>query len=106
LCVAAFAETLARFGPDLELVAELALIESDEDDAASLTPGVVAREWLDARRSAARGTMARSSISVTRTRSLIGAVLAERVLHYGFDDLDAGELRRRVPRAFTQEISR
>jgi hypothetical protein len=28
------------------------------------------------------------------------------LLHYGLDDLDAGELRRRVPRAFTQEISR
>jgi hypothetical protein len=27
-------------------------------------------------------------------------------LHYGFDDLDAGDLRRRAPRAFTQEISR
>jgi hypothetical protein len=28
------------------------------------------------------------------------------VLDFGFDDLDAGELRRRAPRAFTQAISR
>lgn len=32
--------------------------------------------------------------------------LASRVLHHGLDDLDGGDLRRRVPRAFTQEISR
>jgi hypothetical protein len=31
--------------------------------------------------------------------------LADRVLHYGLDDLDAGAIRR-APRAFTQEISR
>jgi hypothetical protein len=49
----AFAETLARFRPDLEIAAELSLIASDADD-----------------------------------------------------DLDAGVLRRRAPRAFSQEISR
>jgi hypothetical protein len=27
-------------------------------------------------------------------------------VHYGLEDLDGGELRRRAPRAFTQEISR
>jgi len=60
---AAFAETLARFRPDLDLVAELALIESDEDDAASLAPGVVPREWLDARAiGLARHTTGRCSI--------------------------------------------
>jgi hypothetical protein len=34
------------------------------------------------------------------------AALASRLVHYGLDDLDAGDLRRRAPRAFTQEISR
>jgi hypothetical protein len=33
------------------------------------------------------------------------AALADRVVHYGLDDLDAGAIRR-APRAFTQEISR
>ena len=27
-------------------------------------------------------------------------------MHYRLDDLDAGDLRRRAPRAFTQELSR
>jgi hypothetical protein len=32
--------------------------------------------------------------------------LAARLLHYGLDDLDAGDIRLRAPRRFTQEISR
>jgi hypothetical protein len=32
--------------------------------------------------------------------------LAARIIHYGLDDLDAGDLRMRAPRQFTQEISR
>ena len=32
--------------------------------------------------------------------------LAPRIIHYGLDDLDAGDLRRRAPRRLTQEISR
>jgi hypothetical protein len=34
------------------------------------------------------------------------SALAARLLHYGLDDLDAGDLRQRAPRALTQEISR
>src|SRR3954471_13014842 len=40
----ALAETLARLRPDLELAAELALIQGD-DDPPTLAPGVVPREW-------------------------------------------------------------
>lgn len=32
--------------------------------------------------------------------------MAARLVHFGLGDLDAGELRQRAPRAFTQEISR
>ena len=32
--------------------------------------------------------------------------LATRLVHYGLDDLDAGDIRRRTPRALTQEVSR
>jgi hypothetical protein len=42
------------------------------------------------------------SSSLTELR----AALASRLVHYGLDDLDAGDVRRRAPRAFTQEISR
>lgn len=34
------------------------------------------------------------------------AALASRLVHYGLEDLDVGDLRRRSPRTFTQEISR
>jgi hypothetical protein len=104
---AAFAETLARLRPDLELVAELALIAGDDDDAASLAPGVVPREWLDARViGRARHAGAFVDLGHSDTLAHLRAALAARVLHHGFEDCDAGELRRRAPRAFTQEISR
>lgn len=80
--VGAFAETLARFRPDLEVAAELAEIvgdAADDDYRATLPAGVVPREWLEAR--------------------LLGSAT-----HRGC--LDAGDVRRRIPRAFTQEISR
>jgi hypothetical protein len=32
--------------------------------------------------------------------------LADRILHHGLDDLDAGDICRRAPRRLTQEISR
>ena len=106
----AFAETLARFRPDLELAAELSLIASDAEDerhAGSLPPGAVPREWLDAR-AVGSATHDGAFVDAGHSASLahLRANLAARVLHYGFDDLDAGELRRRAPRAFSQEISR
>src|SRR4051794_26285173 len=103
----ALAETLARFRADLELAAELALIDSDEDDAAPLAPGVVPREWLDARAmGSARHHGAFLDAGHSGSLAHLRAALAPRILHYGFEDFDAGELRRRAPRAFTQEISR
>jgi len=104
----AFAETLARFRPDLELAAELALIAPDpQDEGATLPPGVVPSEWLDTRE-IGRALHPGTFVDIGHSDSLahLRAALPARVLHYGFDDLDAGELRRRLPRAFTQEISR
>lgn len=37
---------------------------------------------------------------------MVGSRPAASARHYGLDDLDAGELRRRVPRGLTQEVSR
>jgi RES domain len=106
----AFAETLARFRPDLAIVAEYEHIEGDPADEAfapALAPGVVPAEWLDDR---AIGTATHGGrfADVGRSDSVahLRAALAGRVLHYGFDDFDAGDLRRRAPRALTQEISR
>jgi hypothetical protein len=105
-----FAETLARFRPDLEIAAERGRIAADPQDeeyAASVAPGVVPREWLG-ERVVGTATHDGTFVDVGQSESLVHlrAALAARVLHYGFDDLDAGDLRRRAPRAFTQEISR
>jgi RES domain len=106
----AFAETLARFRPDLELAATCAAIEGDARDGAfpALSPpGAVPIEWCDPRAiGSARHPGAFADVGRSESLAHLRAALAARALHYGFDDLDAGELRRRIPRAFTQEISR
>src|SRR3954471_6743620 len=101
----AFAETLARFRPDLELVAELERIAGDGRSAPP--PGAVPVEWLDTR-TVGTATHGGAFADVGHSDSLahLRAALAPRAASYGFDDLDAGEIRRRTPRAFTQEISR
>jgi hypothetical protein len=86
------------------------LIEGDPDDARYPDPlpaGVVPNEWTGSR-AAGVATHEGAFVDVGHSDSLahLRAALADRVLHFGFDDLDAGELRRRAPRAFTQEISR
>jgi hypothetical protein len=106
--LAAFAETLARFRPDLELVAELSRIEGDDGGfPAPLAPGAVPAEWCAKRVvGSARHTGTFADVGRSESLAQLRSALAARALHYGFDDLDAGELRRRAPRAFTQEISR
>jgi hypothetical protein len=106
----AFAETLARFRADLAIVAEYEHIETDPADdafAPALPPGVVPVEWLDDR---VIGTATHqgwfADVGHSDSVAHLRTALAGRVLHYGFDDLDAGDLRRRAPRALTQEISR
>jgi hypothetical protein len=100
----AFAETLARFRPDPELVAALREIEGEGE---ALAPGVVPREWLEVR---AIGTAEHGGVFVdlghSETLAHLRSALAARLVHYGLDDLDAGDIRRRTPRAFTQELSR
>lgn len=106
----AFAETLARFRMDLGIASKFSSIEGDPEDEGYPDPvpgGVVPNEWPSAR---AAGTAMHEGnfVDIAHSDSLayLRFALADRVLHYGFDDLDAGELHRRAPRAFTQEISR
>lgn len=106
----AFAETLARFRPDVEVASALGEIKgdpADDEHRATLAPGVVPREWLDLR-ALGTATHAGDFVDVGQSRSLahLRSALAARVLHYGLGDLDAGDVRRRIPRALTQEISR
>jgi hypothetical protein len=106
----AFAETLARFRVDVHVAGEQQAIEGDPEDAGYPEPlagGVVPIEWIETRR---LGTTRHAGgfVDLGHSDSLahLRAALAEGVLHYGLDDLDAGDIRRRAPRRLTQEISR
>ena len=104
--VGAFLETLARFRREPALQAAMAEIDQDPEYP-TLDPGLVPKEWLTAR---CIGTASHAgpfadvghSDSIAHLRAMLAALL----VRHGLDDLDAGDLRRRAPRRFTQEISR
>jgi RES domain len=101
-----FRECLARFRPDLAVLA--AVIEEDDAGAPpTQPPGHVKRSWLS-RRLLGAATIAGTYCDVGHSESVrhLRDALAPRIIHYGLDDLDAGDLRRRAPRRLTQEISR
>lgn len=106
----AFLETLARFRVDLQLIAEMDAIDGDERDGAypTMRQGVVPSEWLVRRRIGTAKAASLWFVDVAHSESLahLRERLASRLVHYGLDDLDTGDLRRRAPRALTQEISR
>jgi hypothetical protein len=102
--VGAFVETLARFRPDIQVVAALEAIEGDED---APSPGVVPRRWLQGRRmgeTAVSGNFVdigdATSLATLRTQ------LAARAIHHGLSEIDAATIRLQAPRRFTQEVSR
>jgi hypothetical protein len=103
----AFLETLARFRPDLQLIAELQAI--DDDDAFPTLPcGVVPSEWMETRciGKASASSLDFADISHSESLAHLRHALAARLVHFGLDDLDAGDIRKRTPRALTQEVSR
>ncbi|MEA2386144.1 MAG: hypothetical protein QOJ22_318 [Thermoleophilaceae bacterium] len=98
-------ECLARFRPDLAIRA--AAIEEDDDEAPpSHPPGHLTRRWVS-RRVMGTATIDGAYCDIGHSSSIahLRDALAARVLYYGLDDLDAGDLRTRAPRRFTQEIS-
>ena len=107
--VGAFLETLARYRTDPALVAAYEEI-ADEMRTGSATRRsrpAWCRRWSASRRiGAARHDGPFADIGQSGSLAHLRSVLAGRLVHYGFEDLDGGELRRRAPRAFTQEISR
>ena len=108
--VGAFLETLARYRTDPALVAAFEEIADERRGRRALPddpPGVVPAAGARRGGSARQDTTARSRTSGSRARwHNCESALASRLVHYGLEDLDGGELRRRAPRAFTQEISR
>jgi hypothetical protein len=100
--VGAFLETLARFRPDLEVLAELEQIEGDDEP-----PPRVPRAWLG-KRTLGEATVEGRFVDVGDARSLatLRTALAASAIHYGLDEIDAAAIRLRAPRAFTQQVSR
>jgi RES domain len=105
--VAPFVETLARFRPDVTLLAELDQIAGEGDDPPTLRGGIVPLDWLTTR---SLGTAlvggqfcdVGNVATLTHLRSALASLLAEHEL----GDLDAGDIRSRAPRAFTQALGR
>ncbi len=100
--VGAFVETLARFRPDLEVIAALEQIEGDDEPQAG-----VPRAWLERRR-IGEATLQGRFVDVGDARSLatLRSELAARAIHFGLDEIDAATIRLKAPRAFMQTVSR
>ncbi len=100
---ATFLETLARFRPDPVVVAGLAEISGDDEGA--LPPGHVPGAWVTARMigtATVNGLFA--DIGSSESLAHLREVLAARLIHFGYQDLD-GAVVREAHREFTQEIS-
>lgn len=100
--IGAFVETLARFRPDLTVLAELDQIDGEDEPSAG-----VPREWLDTRmigEAAVHGRFA--DIGGAGSLALLRTALAPVAVDYGLSDIDAATIRLSAPRAFTQHVSR
>jgi hypothetical protein len=101
--ISCFVETLARFRPDLALMAELREIDGEDD---YVPVGQVPREWCDQRllgTASAGGNYA--DIYAAEWISTLRRKLADECLRLGLKDLDAGILQQ-APRRITQLASR
>lgn len=105
-----FLEALAALRPDPFVVSALRdIVETDEDEPASATPGVVPRSWCDSR-SVATGVPDNIDgvfvvVGASLTLATLRSALASRLVHHLVTDLDAATVRASTPRALTQEIS-
>ena len=101
--VGCFLETLARFRPDLTLLAEFAAIEGPDD----FTPlGTVPASWLAARligTAEAQGQYA--DVYATEWIALLRRELASTAVALGLSEIDASVLQAGRPRQLTQEAS-
>ena len=102
----AFVETLARFRPDLSVVAGLSEIAGDGD---SPPPGVVPSRWRAGCRMG-EAELAGRFVDVGDAQDACNAAArrgaAAAAIRYGLDEIDASTIRLSAPRGFTQEISR
>lgn len=100
----AFVETLARFRPDLTVVAGLSEIAGDDD---SPPAGVVPPRWRAGRRMGEAELAGRFvDVGEAQTLATLRLVTAAEAIRHGLDEIDASTIRLSAPRGFTQEISR
>jgi hypothetical protein len=102
--LACFIETLARFRPDLSLLAELNEIAGDND---FVPLGTLPREWLTNRmmgQATANGIYA--NIYATSWVGFLRRILAADALQLGIRDIDLSALEAAQPRRLTQLVSR
>jgi hypothetical protein len=103
----AFAEKLANFRPDQDVVDELDEIAGDDADVESVPAGSVQVEWIEKTLMVGTATTFGVFAQVGTSRSLayLRKELIHRALHHGLHDIDGDVIRRKAPRRFTQEIS-
>jgi len=101
--ISCFVETLARFRPDLSLLAELQEIAGEEDYAPL---GVVPQDWCDTRvigEATATGTYA--DVYAANWVGYLRHSLASDSLALGLKDIDVSVLQQGKPRQLTQLAS-
>jgi hypothetical protein len=99
-----FLETLARFRPDLTLLAELTEI-AGEDDFLPLGAGPLV--WLGNRRiGSAQADGRYADVGASDWMALLRGCLARACLELGIGDFDAAALLASSPRRLTQMVSR
>jgi hypothetical protein len=102
--LACFVETLARFRPDLSLLAELGEIEGDDD---FLPLGTLPREWLAARMmGSAKIDGVFADLYAASWVSRLRRSLAAEAIRLGVKDIDLSTLENAEPRRLTQLASR
>ncbi len=101
--ISCFVETLARFRPDLTLIAELQAIEGEDD---YIPLGTVPREWCDARlMGECRADGNYADIYAAGWVGYLRQELASDCLALGITDLDVSVLQQGEPRRLTQLAS-
>ena len=99
-----FMETLARFRPDLSLLAELNSIEGPDD---YFPLGVVPRDWLAVRTMGTANVDGEfADIYAAQWVSYLRSSLAAEALGLGMQDIDVSALLMAEPRRITQLASR
>lgn len=99
-----FVETLARFRPDLAVVAGLNEIQGEDDGPSA---GVVPSHWL-ADRLIGQAQLPGRFVDVghAETIATLRSVAAAEAIRFGLEEIDASTIRLSAPRGFTQAISR